>query len=158
MTDINTLLKNLKMACLGGAKIPHSMSNPVIRVENGQPVVAVFVYVYKKENLIEKKMPRPLSWIIADIETGKVITEYKCSEKDFTSAPFGSLYDLNDPNKRIPTKDDFKRIYGMFDLLRAQCLEQGTCTLDMEEEYLNSVLDVTPSSYRNFYKDLTGLY
>jgi hypothetical protein len=158
MIDINTLLRNFKMACLGGAKVPHSMSNPVIRVEDGKPVAAVFVYVYKKENLVEKKMPRPFSWIIADLETGEVITEYKCSEKDFTTASFGSLYDLNDPDKKIPTKEDFQRIYGLFDSLRAQCIEKGVCTLEMEEEYLNSVLEVTPSSYRIFYKDLTGLY
>lgn len=158
MIDINTLLRNLKLACLGGAKIPHSMSNPVIRIEDGKPYVAVFVYIYKKENLVEKKMPRPSTWMIADIETGEVIIEYKCKEKDFTSAPFDALYDLNDPDKKVPTKEDFAKIYGLFDSLRAQCIEKGTCTLEMEKEYLDRVLEVTPRSYRMFYKDLTGLY
>lgn len=158
MIELNTLLKNLKLACLGGAKVPHSMSNPVIRVEDGKPVVAVFVYVYKKENLVEKKMPRPYSWLIADIESGEVIKEFKCKEKDFSSEPFDAVYDLNDPGKKVPTKEDFGRIYGLFDSLRAQCIQSGACTPEMEEDYLDSILEITPSSYRVFYKDLTNLF
>ena len=158
MTDISTIVRNLKLASLGGAKIPHSISNPVIRVEEGKPVIAVFTYIYSRANLEEKRIPRPSYWLIADITTGEVIREFNCKEKDFTAESFGSLYDLNDPDKKIPSKDDFKVIYGKFELLRNESISKGICTKEMQEDYMNSIMEITPGSYRIFYKDLTNLY
>lgn len=157
MLDIKTVVSKLNRAALGGAKIPHCVSNPVLRLEDNKLYIAAFVYTYNRENLQSNKMPRPIHWILADIESGDVIQEYDCRNKDFSDAEFDILYDLNDPNVKRPARDDFEKIYALFDEIRNESTENGLQTTDKYFDYLNRILEITPSNYQRFYKDLSNL-
>jgi len=155
MTDIKTVVSKLNAAALGGAKIPHCVSNPVIRTDGEGSYIAAFIYTYGKENLQSNTMPRPIHWMIADIETGDVIKEYDCHEKDFSLARFDESFNLNDPLVKRPTRDDFARYYSMFDSLREAYLF-GKDVSQLEKEYMKCILEITPCSYRRFYKELSN--
>ena len=157
MVDIKTIVSNMNEKALGGAKIPHSVSNPVLRVEEGTLYIAAFVYTYNRENLQKNKMPRPIHWIAADIETGNIVQEFDCREKDFSHAGFDTLYDLNDPNVVRPSREDFAEIYQLFDSVRSSYLREGRCDAGMYQRYLDRIFEITPDSYRKFYQELSDL-
>ena len=155
MVDIKTVVSKINVQALGGAKIPHCVSNPVLRTENGSLYIAAFVYLFNRENLQQNKMPRPIRWIIADIETGDVVKEYDCKEKDFSGAAYDVLYDLNDPNVKRPSREDFAEIYSVFDSVRSGYLASGKADAETYARYLGMILEVTPINYRRFYQELS---
>lgn len=155
MTDTKTIVAKLNAAALGGAKIPHCVSNPVIRTDDKGSYIAAFIYTYGKQNLQTNTMPRPIHWIIADIETGNVIKEFDCKEKDFSTACFDELFDLNDPSVKRPTRDDFAWFYSLFDSLRDAYIS-GKEVSELEKEYMNCIFEITPLSYRRFYRELSN--
>ena len=76
MVEIKKIVSTLNGKALGGAKIPHSVSNPVLRVVDDVPYIAAFVYIYNRENIQQNKMPRPVHWIVADLASGDVVNEF----------------------------------------------------------------------------------
>ena len=156
MIEIRTVVSKLNAMALGSAKIPHGISNPVLRIEEGEVYIAAFVYVYKRENLQQKTMPRPIHWILADMETGDIVNEFDCRQKDFSAAGFGDLYDLNDSGVKKPTREDFAEIYSLFDSVRSEYLNTGRINADRYIEYFNRIMEVTPGSYRKFYCELSN--
>lgn len=73
MKDIRTIIRELGRVILDGAKVPHTLSNPVMRKENGKWYIAFFVTFYNKWNWDKLKMPRPAYWALVDVETGELI-------------------------------------------------------------------------------------
>lgn len=55
MVEIKKIVSTLNGKALGGAKIPHSVSNPVLRVVDDVPYIAAFVYIYNRENIQQNK-------------------------------------------------------------------------------------------------------
>ncbi len=157
MIDAKSVVSKLKGGALGGAKIPHGLSNPVLRVMEGNLYIAVFVYIYNRENLQLNRMPRPIHWIIADISTGDIIKEFDCRINDFSRAAYENLYDLNDQSLKKPTRDDFAEIYSLLDSVRMEYLESGKCDYETYGQYLDRILEITPRSYRQFYQELSNL-
>ena len=157
MIDIKTVISNLNRTALGGAKIPHCVSNPVLRLENDKLYIAAFVYTYNRENLQSNKMPRPIHWILADIESGETVWEYDCRNKDFSDAEFDVLYDLNDPDVKRPTREDFDGIYALFNEIINESIQNGLKSVEKYSNYLNRILEITPSNYQRFYKELSNL-
>ncbi|MCH5191705.1 MAG: hypothetical protein J1F23_06020 [Oscillospiraceae bacterium] len=157
MLDIKSVVSNLNRNALGGTKIPHAVSNSVLRQENEKIYIAAFVYTYNRENLQSNKMPRPTQWLLADIESGEIIKEYDCRSKDFSDAEFDTLYDLNDPNVKRPSREDFVEIYTLFDDIRNEITKNDLQMVDKYHDYLNRILEITPSNYQRFYKDLSNL-
>lgn len=47
MKDIRTIIRELGRVILGGVKVNHMLSNPVMRKENGKWYIACFVSFYK---------------------------------------------------------------------------------------------------------------
>ena len=157
MVDIKTVVRNMNMKALGGAKIPHAVSNPVLRMEDGKLCIASFIYVFGRQNLQTNQMPRPIHWILADAASGEVLREYNCREKDFSDAGFDQLYDLNDPNVIRPGREDFAEIYRLFDTVRDKYLADGSWDGETYRQYLDRILEITPNSYRQFYLSLSNL-
>ena len=77
--DIRTIIRELGRVILDGAKVPHILSNPVMRKENGKWYIAFFVTFYNKWNWDKLKMPRPSYWALVDVETGELIKRYNYS-------------------------------------------------------------------------------
>lgn len=157
MESIKTVVQKLNAKALGGAKIPHGISNPVLRKSEGRVFISAFVYIYGRENLQNNKMPRPVHWMLADIETGDLVKDWDCRENDFSRASFDEVYDLNDPLVKKPTRADFEEIYSLIDSVREKYVTQGVFDEKMYAEYLDRILEVTPSNYRRFYRELSAL-
>lgn len=88
MLESSLINMKIRRNILGGAKIPHSTSQPVIFCENNKYYLAVFVFFYTREDIQSGMIGRPAVWAIADMETGEIINEYRCREKDFSDADF----------------------------------------------------------------------
>ena len=157
MVDIKTIVSNLNRNALGGAKIPHCVSNPVLRMENEKLHIAAFVYTYNRENLQSNQMSRPIHWILADIESGEIVNEFDCRSVDFSNAEFDTTYDLNDSTVNRPSREEFEQIYKLFDEIRNECTATGLEMVDKYFDYLNRILEVTPSNYQRFYKELSNI-
>lgn len=138
-----------------GMKIPHGISNPVIRKVEDKYFIAFFGYSYSKENILTKKYNRPSQWIIVDITDGNLIKNYFCSEKDFSQESKEKLYSLDDPNTKKPTKEYFEIMDHLFDTVRASVMYGETIDTESYRAYFNSLLAITPKEYRVFYKALS---
>jgi len=154
MENLKTIMSQLNRQFLGGSKIPHGMSNPILRKQDGQYVIAVFFYTYKKEHLDAKRLPRPKYWMVADIETGKLIKENSCQDTDFSKQSFEELYSMEKPDLIKPTPEYFNELFKLFDEVRDSLIKTGTFNSDKYFEYMNKMLALVPPSYHIFYSEL----
>ena len=137
-----------------GRKIVHGISNPVLRMQDGNLYLAFFAYVYTRQNLQEKKIPRPSLWLLTDLTTGNLVRRISCSEEDFSPRSHEELCSTENPNA---VSVDYQKVYGMLDSVRQQFLEGGTLNREMYNGYLEQILQAVPPSYHCFYKDLTNV-
>ncbi|MCX6055111.1 MAG: hypothetical protein NTZ74_09405 [Chloroflexi bacterium] len=155
MENINIIVSQLNRQFLGGAKIPHGMSNPVLRKYNGQFVIATFFYTFKKEHLDAKLLPRPTYWMVADIDTGKLIEDISCLGSDFSNQSFNELYLMEMPDSITPTPEYFEELFRIFDEVRYLLMKNGVLDFGKYSEYMTKMLAVVPPSYHIFYRELS---
>lgn len=164
MKDIGTIIRELDRVILDGVKVPHTVSNPVLRKENGKWYIAFFVTFYNKSNLDNKTMPRPSYWALLDIETGELIKRYDCREKDFSSASFDDLIDISDFNQRQFSKEDAEEFFRKFDNARNAYIlnDNNGDSLYAGDRlyalYLKTLFEYTPVNYQIFYCELINQY
>jgi hypothetical protein len=160
MTDVKAIrevLASLKPKALGGVKIPHGMSNPVLRSVDGKVVIAVFIYTYNKENLDKGMMPRPAYWMTSDIATGEMLEHIDCRKNDFSGQSYDKLYSMTATKRGTVTAADFAELYGTLDAVRKEYAEAGNINKGLYDKYLNRILEITPDEYAVFYKDLSNI-
>lgn len=158
MKDIRTIIKELGRVALDGVKVPHTVSNPVLRKENGKWYIAFFVTFYNKGNLDNKTMPRPSYWCLADIETGELVKRYDCKEKDFSSASFDDLIDISDFNSNHFSKEDTEEFFRKFDNARNAYILNDNNGDRLYALYLRTLFEYTPVNYQIFYCELVNQY
>lgn len=140
---------------LGGRKIPHGVSNPVLYYTEKQLFLAFFVYTYSRAQLQQGVIGRPSSWILADVRTGQLIKEISCNQKDFSPAGRNELFSVKNPN--APTdKDFFCNTYALLDKVREEYLTTNTLNMALYEQYLDQVFLAVPPSYHRFYRELSN--
>lgn len=154
MKDIRTIIRELGRVVLDGAKVPHTVSNPVLRKEDGKWYIAFFVTFYNKNNLDNKTMPRPSYWCLVDVKTGELIKRYDCREKDFSSASFDDLVDISDFNPNHFSKEDAEEFFRKFDNARNACILDNDNIARLYGLYLGKLLEVIPVNYQKFYIEL----
>jgi len=157
LKPIKEVITGLKMKALGGAKIPHGLSNPVLRRVDDKIVIAIFIHTYKKENLDTQKMPRPAYWMTADIETGEMLGHFTCEQAEFSNQPYDKLYSSSPSNKDKINAEYFVELYKTFDEVRNKYINTGKIDENQYGNYLSKVLDVVPIEYGVFYKDLSNI-
>ena len=146
----------LNPLALGGRKVPHGLSNPVLRSRDGKLYLAFFVYTYSRQDIQNKAIPRPVSWMLADLETGKLVEEIPCSREDFSQAPAEGRYSTENPNGRMPG-DFYQKVFGMLDQLRQGYLQSGNLDTAGYQAYLNQMLRAVPPAYHRFYQELSKI-
>jgi hypothetical protein len=154
MKDIRTIIRELGRVILDGAKVPHTLSNPVMRKENGKWYIAFFITFYNKWNWDKLKMPRPLYWALVDVETGELIKRYDCGEKDFSSASFDELIDISDYNQERRSREYEDDFFRKFDNLRNACILNDDNIDRLYGLYLGKLLEVIPENYQKIYFEL----
>ncbi|MCR4791787.1 MAG: hypothetical protein K5871_03490 [Lachnospiraceae bacterium] len=155
MITIKEINENIQGQVLGGAKIPHGVSNPVIHKEDDKYYIAYFVYTFEKKNLDTGDFQRPLYWVIADVKTGDLVAEYNCREKDFSEQGFDKLYSMNDPSVRRPDDKYYKVMDSLFDTVRASIAFGSSMDSASYKAYFSNLLAITPSEYKVFYRELS---
>lgn len=152
-----TVFQRLRPEALEGRKIPHGMSNPVLRKSGEELQLAFFVYTYNREELRAGAIHRPASWITADITTGKKIRTVSCGTEDFSPAPYEVLCSTQNPNADIADPDFYRETYAELDRLRLAWLENGEVSAKDYERYLSRILKAVPPAYHRFYRELSKL-
>lgn len=151
---VMNIYQALNSQALGGRKIPHGLSNPVLRSRDGKLYLAFFVYTFTRQELQSGAISRPVSWMLADLETGRLIEEIPCSREDFSRASREEKYATQNPNGKAAA-DFYEQTYGMLDRLRQAYLKNGVLDQNSYESYLNRMLQAVPPSYHRFYRELS---
>ena len=149
-----TIFKSVYAKAMGGRKIPHGLSNPVLRYVDGKLAVAFFVYTYSKADLENKMIGRPCTWIVADLAEGKDLRAISCSVEDFSGAPKDGRYSMDNP-KGGKDKDFFSKAYSILDSVRNQYIKTGVLSEEEYETYLDMILETVPPEYHCFYRELS---
>lgn len=147
------IYQQLRPLSMGGRKTPHSLSNPVLRRRGERLCMAFFVYAYSRQDLQEKMIPRPCSWMLADLADGALLEEVPCSREDFSDAPVGSRWSAEMPEP-VPA-GALQAAYDALDRLRAQCPENTEPDRAAYEDYLSRMLACVPPAFRRFYRELS---
>lgn len=158
MKNITELNEITAKTALGGAKIPHGISNPVLRNVGGIVRVCYFVYTYDKEAMQSGNYRRPTEWIALDITEGNVIGRFDCAEVDFTTMPFDAMYSMNDDSVVKPDESYFATMDQLFDIARASLIHGNKLDETAYSGYMNKLFAITPEKYRVFYKDLSNVH
>lgn len=140
---------------LGGIKVPHSVSWPVLRKEGSRLVIAYYTTVYDRARLDSGLMPRPLEWLELDIRDGRLIGRYDCKRKDFSKEPFDRDYDISRKSDVRLDAEEIETLYQMFDSVREAYIRSKVLDMFMYRQYLEKVCAVIPPSYRGFIRELS---
>jgi hypothetical protein len=147
--------EKLQRNALGGAKIPHRVSLPVLHKINEDYVIASFIFTFTREHIQKGLLPRPAYWITADMATGDTIKEYDCREYDFSGEPFDKLYNIRSNQDYNLTNEYYDTLYKTFDEVRREFI--GTKRINREKYavYLKMVTATIPPEYQIFFKELS---
>lgn len=150
------IIKNMKSKVLGGAKVPHNCSFPVIRKVDGEYKLAFFVQFFNREQLRNNVVQRPAYWCYADFKTGEGFVQNNCKEEDFCSAPYDRLYKKGSAGQAAEKKD-IDALYIQLDEIRKHYLEEGILDAFAYKRYLTDLFKLLPPGQVNFYKELSKI-
>ena len=148
---------NLQKKALGGAKVMHRVSLPVIRKEEDKHVLASFIFLFTPEELKTGHIKRPPLWVTADIESGEIIERYRCSENDFSAEPFDKEYFIRESSEVSPSAEYTLDLFQRLDEIRKEVLEQKEANDVAMREYIDLLLRIIPNEYQVFYKELSRI-
>ena len=149
--------QKIRPLALGGAKVPHGMSNPVLRNRNGRLCIAFFVYTYTRGELQNGAVRRPSSWITADLVTGELLERIPCSAEDFSDASNTEYFSTQNPNADKATREYYLKTYALLDSVRKTVAETGSFPNDVYAEYMRSMFVAVPPAYHRFYRELSNV-
>ena len=150
-----TINNHFQKNVMGGVKIPHSTSQPVVFFEDGKYYLASFVFFYTKADIENGEVDRPNMWLVADIETGEIIREYETKEKEFSDAPYNVKYNIRSDEKYDTSKDYYDKAFAILDSVREKIIKDGKFYKGEYQYYLNMIMANIPKEYRRFYTDLS---
>lgn len=152
--NVREIMKKFAVSALGGKKIPHGVSNPVFRKsEDGEYNVCSFVYLYQAQELKDKSVRRPTKWMSINLKTG-MVTEYNCSDLDFSSAPTETLCDLRADDDTVFSTEYKQQTLAVFDLILKKFLITGRFDKELNDAYMYMMLRMVSVGFKPFYKEL----
>ena len=152
---IQNIIKKINVNIIGGKKIPHSTSQPVIYQESGKYYLAVFVFFYTKEDIEAGAVDRPTIWALADIETGEIIEERQTKDKDFSQASYDVKYNVRSDAQFDTSKKYYDEAFAILDSVRTKIITSGKFYALEYKYYLDKILANIPKDYQGFYTDLS---
>jgi len=155
--NIRTIIKKFSLGALGGKKIPHGVSNPVFRKnEDGSISAAAFVFVYNKDQIKGRSVPRPKKWMTMDLTTGE-ITEYDCSVNDFSDLPSDFMCDLNAEDNTAFSEEYKRQTLAVFDLTLKKYLLKNKFDKELNDAYMYMMLRMVSVGFKELYKQLNNV-
>jgi hypothetical protein len=149
------IVSNIQKNILKRVKVPHNVSQPVLYLENEKYYLAFFVFFFNKEDIEKGKVDRPMLWVIADINTGKIIEKRRTKEKEFTDASYDIKYNICADEKYDTSKEYYEKAFAVLDTVRMKIIEENILDKDEYLKYLNMIVANIPSEYKRFFYDLS---
>ncbi|MBM6737829.1 hypothetical protein [Faecalicatena fissicatena] len=150
--DVNSYIQR---EALGGIKIPHSTSQPVIRLEDGKYCLAAFVFFYSREDIRLGEAARPQFWVAADICTGELTGENSCKEKEFSDASYRKKYSIRADGVYDTSREYYEKAFALLDEVRETLIDTGTLERQKYDRYLAKITANIPREYQRFYFELS---
>lgn len=151
----NIVFSNIQRDILGGQKVPHSVSRPVLYNEGGKLYLAVFVFFYTRDDIESGEVNRPSIWAKVDIESGKIIEEIYSKDREFSDASYDIKYNVRSNKTYDKSKEYYEKAFGLLDFVRNHYLLSGKILISEYEQYMQMILANIPDDYQRFYKDLS---
>ena len=148
------IVRQMNGKVLGGGKIPHTCSFPVLRKVDGALTVAIFTQLYTREQMSKRLMQRPTYWACAAVSDGGDFREFHCRETEFCTAPYERLYSRGEA-KRTGTREDVDSLYRQMDDIRQKYIATGIIDAFAYKKYLTELFEIVPSGQINFYRELS---
>ncbi len=155
MKDSKTANLNLQRTILNGAKIPHSISQPVLRQEDGKWYLASFVFFYNREDIQTGMVNRPTVWALADLETGQLIREMQTKKQEFSEASYDEKYSVRADAKYDTSREYYDAAFAVLDTVREELLKTGNLNEEAYRNYMEKILANIPKAYQRFYRELS---
>ena len=134
----------------------HAVSHPVIRKEEGQYGLAVFVTHFTKAQLWEDRIPRPYAWAMADLRTGALLGRYSCDQKDFSTRPLDDFCAMG-KDDAICEQAFYEKMFRLLDKIRLDLLLNHRYNMDQYAMYMDQLLNNVPSDLARYYSDLSAV-
>lgn len=147
--------RSIKKNIMGGKKIPHSTSQPVIHEEDGKYYLSAFVFFTTREDLSNSVTARPTMWCISDMVTGEILHIYSTKEKEFSDASYEKKYSIKQENEYNTSKEYYIEAFSVLDEVIDEYMKFNTINRDKYDKYMNMILANIPKEHQQFFKDLS---
>ena len=119
-------------------------------------MIAVFITIFNPISFYDGIFDRPGYWVLADIETGEVITTNICESwnEEFCDAPHERRYDLRLVDG-VYSERFFEETFRILDEVRMNYLETSLFDERRYHVYLRRILKACPVPYRKFFVALS---
>lgn len=132
------------------------ISQPTITKVAGRYYISMFVTPYTKDDIQSGVLDRPKSWLLLDIEDGKLLGEYDCATIDFSHAEHNKKYEVRSDSNYDTSSAYYDGAFHILDSVRRKIIETGKFYELEYKSYLNLILTNIPETYRRFYNDLSN--
>ena len=144
MIDTETIFRQLQMNCIGGVKVPHLMSLPVISNSDGKYEMAVFLVFFTAEDICLNRIVAPSKIIYADLESGEISHAQNFrKERRLTDSTNSNSYTELEKRPDLG-KSYLRELFFVFDDVKQRLLDTGKIDIDRYCHYLSGILDTVP--------------
>lgn len=137
-----------------GIRVPHASSAPLLRLHDGQLVIAEFLFVYTGRDIEAAELERPSYWAVAEIASGELIERFDCRQRDFSKEQFGTRYSIDYEPDQVFDDEYVAESFRLLDQVRLGYLNDGAVDAMTYGDYFDRVLAAVAPAYRVFYNEL----
>ena len=116
----------------------------------------MFITVFNPLSFQDGLFDRPDYWVLADMESGELITTYVCNtfREEFCESEYSRRYDLRLVEGLYSIRF-FDETFGILDEVRKFYIETGVFQERRYKTYLRRILKACPLPYRKFFRSLS---
>lgn len=150
--------RKLQQTVLNNLKVPHGMSQPVLRYQDRKYYLAVFVFFYNSDDIKSGMVRRPCMWVLADLATGDIVKRFDTRDDlEFSDAPYDIKYNIRSDTKYDTSKEYYDKAFRLLDSVRIGLLTGKEFSKEMYNDYLEKIVANIPDEYKRFYRDLSKI-
>lgn|GEM_PF-2125321 len=148
--------RKLQKNVIADIKVPHGVSQPVLRYQDGKYYLAVFVFFYNSDDIKSGMVRRPCMWVLADLATGDIVKRFDTRDDlEFSNAPYDIKYNIRSDTKFDTSKEYYDKAFRLLDSVRIDLLTGKEFSTGMYNDYLEKIVANIPDEYKRFYIDLS---
>ena len=162
---VSQINKRVKKELLSKIKEPHLISYPVIYLDGYEYYLAVFITLYKEEEIKEGYLGRPTKWAFFDIDSGALNKEISnkigelevldTNEEEFSSSLYNIQYNIKSVEEYNGSEEYYEEAFKILDRCKESIMNEAKIDLAEYRKYLGKILRNVPENYRRFYLELS---